>query len=143
MSGIQTEITPPEVGEDGGGESLSMRISASIIDVDEISYDAGVQIFDEDCQNPDMVATALVRIVMALGMLYGPDVSWAVQQRITPEPEGGDAETHPGGAHAAIVAELDRLRTLGDALAAEAWHVAMRSHRPELTDAVTAWRATR
>lgn len=81
MIDVKTEITPPETADDDG-PSRSLRVSATIIDVDDISYDAAVQVFDDDCANPDMIALALVRIAMALGMLYSADVSWAVQQRV-------------------------------------------------------------
>lgn len=79
---VETEIAPPEATEDEDGDSRCVRVQTSLLDVGDTHYDAGVQLFGDDCDDPDRIAEALLRVTLALGGLYGPDVSWALQQRV-------------------------------------------------------------
>jgi hypothetical protein len=82
---IDTAITPPDVidGDDDGTDLPSARIGCHVITCDDISYDAGVQLFGEKADDPSECADALLRTALALAALRGPEFAWAAMQRFT------------------------------------------------------------
>lgn len=78
---VETEITPPEVEEDGDGDDRSARIACHFIGSDDVSYDAAVQLFGDNADDPARFADALLNAALAVAALRGSDYSWAVIQR--------------------------------------------------------------
>lgn len=78
---VETEITPPEADEDGDGDDRSTRISCHVIGSDDVSYDAAVQLFADNADDPTRLADALLNAALAVAALRGSDFSWAVMQR--------------------------------------------------------------
>ena len=81
MSHVDTEITPPDADEDGGGDLQSGRLSVSWMDIDDVAYDAAVQLFGSNAADPQAFAEALLKAGLALAALRGPEHAWAVMQR--------------------------------------------------------------
>jgi hypothetical protein len=76
---VETDITPPDVEPDEDGDDKSSRLSLSLLDLDDVHYDTGVQFFGD--LEPDRFAEALLNMALALASMRGPDYSWAVMQR--------------------------------------------------------------
>lgn len=77
---VETAFHPPEVDADDG-DLPSARLSASLIHIDDAHYDAAVQLFGAEANDPERFAAALLRAALALGTLLGSDYQWAVTQR--------------------------------------------------------------
>lgn len=83
MSNVDTEITPPEADGDGGEDWKTARLSVHLHDVNDVSYEASVQLFGPNATDPQEFADALLKAVLALASLRGPEHAWAVMQRFT------------------------------------------------------------
>ncbi len=83
MSGppIEIDISPPDAQEDEDGDDRSSRLSVHFIDIDEVSYDAAVQLFGDSSQDPEQFAASLLNIALTIASMRGPEFSWAVMQR--------------------------------------------------------------
>lgn len=81
MSDVETHVQPPECDHDHEGGGVSSRLTVGLIAADDVSYDAAVQLFDNDATDPDRFADALLRAALALAQLAGPDHAWAAMQR--------------------------------------------------------------
>lgn len=80
---VETEITPPEVDEDGDDDTPSARLGCSWISTSEVHYGADVQFFGDNCEDPMKFADALLRTALALANLRGPDHAWETMRRFT------------------------------------------------------------
>lgn len=79
---VETDVTPPDVNTDEDGDDLpSARLSVNYLAVDDVHYDAGVQLFGESATDPERFADAMLGAALALAALCGSDHSWAVMQR--------------------------------------------------------------
>ncbi len=83
MSGppIETDITPPDVAEDEGGDDRHARLGVHFIDINEVSYDAAVSLFLDNSQDAEQFADSLLNIALAIASMRGPEFNWAVMQR--------------------------------------------------------------
>lgn len=80
---VETQVTPPEVDnvDDGDGDLPSSRISVTHLDVNDVHYDAGVQLFGTDADDPEKFADALLGAALAVAALKGSDYTWSAMQR--------------------------------------------------------------
>lgn len=80
---VETEVTPPQVGAGGDDELRGTRLSVSLLEVDDVHYDAAVQFFGDDAMDPARFAEALLGCALALASLRGTDYAWAAMRRFT------------------------------------------------------------
>ncbi len=82
MSDVETTIEPPtcDQDEDGGGGD-GVRVSASMYG-DERHMDTSIQMFGDEQTSPEAIADALLAVVLGLARAAGPDISWAVVERL-------------------------------------------------------------
>lgn len=78
----ETEITPPEPVEDEDGGSRSGRLSVHWLDAGDVMFETSVQLMDDAAADPDRFADAVLRSVLALAALVGPEHSWAVMAKL-------------------------------------------------------------
>lgn len=79
---IDTAIIPPDVVDDDTDQDEgSTRIGCHVITTDDVSYDAGVQLFGERAEDPGEFANALLAAALALAAMLGPEFAWAAMQR--------------------------------------------------------------
>lgn len=79
---VETEVHPPQPDQDGDEHLPSARLSVSVVHVDDAHYDAAVQLFGDEANDPTRFAAALLQAALALGALLGSDYHWAVMHSL-------------------------------------------------------------
>lgn len=80
---IETQVTPPDQDDNGADDIRSTRVVVSILDADDAAHEAAVQLFHDGRPDPERIALALERTVLAAARLAGPDIGWALARRLT------------------------------------------------------------
>ena len=79
---VETTLTPPPAADEEEGDDRSARIYVGLIRPDEAQFDAGVQLFGSNAEDPAKIADAVLGAALSMASLAGPEVSWAVVQRL-------------------------------------------------------------
>lgn len=79
---IETQVTPPDQDDDGDDDIRSTRVTVTVLDADDAAHEAAVQLFHDGPADPERIALALERTVLATARLLSPDVGWALTRRL-------------------------------------------------------------
>lgn len=79
---IETYVEPDEPSVDGGDgeDERTLRVAVHAYDGAD-HFDAGIQLFGQDTEDPDRFAQVLLAASLALAALRGSDCEWATRQR--------------------------------------------------------------